>query len=150
ERLAHHRGNVTLPGDIGLDEDRVSARCLDLLDDLMAFVLAAAGDDNLRRESGKLDCRGTANARVTAGDQCHLSFELVHPLSLPPVRGDMLSSALKRSTRISSAVPPMPRSGVNISANDLQEMPARRAGISARADMAASPSCRPIFERRVA
>src|SRR5262249_32702946 len=83
-------------GDVGLDEDRVAARCLDLLDDLMAFVLSAASDDHLRRESGKLDCRGTANARVTAGDQSHLSLELVHPLSLSPVRGDIPSSASKR------------------------------------------------------
>jgi len=49
----------------------------------------------------------------------------------------MLSPALKRSTRISITVPPMPRSGVNISASDLHWMPAPRAGISARADMPA-------------
>src|SRR5262249_57888348 len=50
----------------------------------------------------------TANAGVTAGDQCHFSLELVHPLSLSPVRGRHALSRLETSTWISSTVPPMP------------------------------------------
>src|SRR5437016_4353680 len=85
QRPLDHRLDIALLRDVGLDEDRLAPRRLDLCDDCTAFLLAASADDDLRALSGKLYCGRTADPGIAAGDQDDPSRKLTHD-TLPPLK----------------------------------------------------------------
>src|SRR5207244_3986582 len=88
ERL--HRPRAQLARVVGLREvARLAGRrplvTLDLRDDLLERLLAAAGDGDPRALGGEHEGGGAADARAGAGDERDLAFECLAHLAAPVV-----------------------------------------------------------------
>src|SRR4029434_291705 len=82
QRLFDHHFDIALFRDVGFDEDRFAAQGFDLGDDVMAFLLAASTNDDLRAVFGKLDCGGATNTGIAASNQCDFSCKFTHKVLL--------------------------------------------------------------------
>src|SRR5262245_65911641 len=68
---------VALIRDVGSDEDRLPAGCLDPRDDFLALFLTASAADDLRALLGEFDCGGAADPMVPTSDVCYTTCGLL-------------------------------------------------------------------------
>src|SRR5260370_29226860 len=87
-RLVDQIAYVFFSADIGADELRFRTGVTDFTDELLAFFVAPAGNDNLSAFPGKREGRRASDARQSTGNQNNLGSHGISPCKTSPLNSE--------------------------------------------------------------